>query len=170
LRQRIRGRIPIPGKRVALGDAFFQKDGSHGAPFAPDHECGQVAIAVECESRTGNPLMPNGPEHANAVYLIERVGSVNEKKPPFFFRLASGPELGDGMDAAFDAGFKSSTKLVDAALLLGIAATCKKNKFGTKAAPSFTNSKRADAWALVECNQTSSHERSVSSPWREGIG
>jgi hypothetical protein len=43
------------------------------------------------------------------------------------------------MNAAFDACFKTSAKLVNATLVLGIAATCEKNKFGTEAPPRLAN-------------------------------
>jgi hypothetical protein len=49
----------------------------------------------------------NGLKHANSICLIDRISSINEKKSPIFICFALGPEFGDGMNAALDAGFKA---------------------------------------------------------------
>jgi hypothetical protein len=91
------------------------------------------------------------PKHGSLVQLIERVGCLNEKKSQLFLHLMLLLELIDGVDSAFDAGFKPSTKLVDAAKLLGIAAQNLESGLGCQMTPSFTNAYWANAWALIQC-------------------
>jgi hypothetical protein len=74
------------------------------------------------------------------------------------------------MNSAFNACFKTSTQLINSTCLFGFGTCRKKHNFGEELSPSLTYPNKLYPWALVECHEATCHERSVGSPWREGVG
>jgi hypothetical protein len=68
--------------------------------------------------------------------ILLNASCVNEKKSPLFLLLILHPELVNGMDATFDAGFQTSAELVDATELFRIR---QESGLGGQKRPSFSN-------------------------------
>jgi hypothetical protein len=108
-----------------------------------------MLVAIECKPCTRGPHASDGPEPGLPIQLVERISCINEQKFPLFFFFVLPPQLVNGVDAAFDAGFKASAKLVDAASLLGFTAKDKKGGLSGKPPPGLANSNGAYAGSLV---------------------
>ena len=73
------------------------------------------------------------------------------------------------MYTTFNAGFQSDTKLIYTACLLCFAASNTKNTLGKEPHPALSDANWTDFGALIQCNESSSSESSVCSPWWGGV-
>ena len=68
---------------ISLGHfLLIEEEMTHPISF-PDHQCGPVAVSVECEPRTTGSFMPYLPQHGCVVILVERIVRINDKELPF---------------------------------------------------------------------------------------
>ena len=67
---------------VSLGHSLLAEKEVTRPVTRPDHQCGPVAVAVECEPCATWPLKTHRTYQGCAVLLIERIVRVNKEEPP----------------------------------------------------------------------------------------
>ena len=100
------------GEGVPLGHALFSMQEVawtiHGVPY---HQCGPVAVAVECKLRATGKLVQDRPYYGCPVLLIERIPRVNKGKPQVFLKSVFFPKDAHHMNGALNPRLHPSREL-----------------------------------------------------------
>ena len=122
-------------------------------------------MTVEVKLCTTGTLIPVGPNHGPLVLLVECAPHINKDKPPVLLLGMLGPEEAYHVYPTLNTCFHPSHQIFSSTHRLFLLNRNTRDVLQHEVAPGLSHSDRPDPWLLVQCDNPTSHKRTVVSPW-----